>query len=100
MLAAWQAFGWWREPAARRDIGLLLGALGWLLAAVALWILQSTLNAALQRGARLDEVPASPAAWVLGTLSFVAIASGAALSIRHWKEQGARDEASNIHYGT
>ena len=93
LLAAWQMFGWFRESPARRDFGLLIGALGWFFVAVTLWILQSTLNAALQNGARLDEVPASPAALILGTLAFVAIVSGAALSLRHWKEQGARDVA-------
>jgi hypothetical protein len=91
LLAAWNAFGWWREPAERRDFGLLLAAAGWLLAAITLWVLQRTLSSALANGARLDEIPASPLAWVLGTLAFVAIVAGAALSLDHWKRLAARD---------
>lgn len=86
-LAACYGLGFARDVAARRDAGLLLSALGWLMVAFCLFTLHGAVRAALASGLRLDQMTPTPLSWFFAALAIAGIGTGALLSFQHWQKE-------------
>ena len=84
-LAACYGFGFARETdGARRDSGLPVSALGWLMCAACLLTLHGAARAAVANGLRLDQMTPTPLSWFFAIAAVIGIGAGALLSLRHW----------------
>ena len=86
-LALWQLFGFLRASfTSSRDMGLLVGSVGWLALVGALLVQHSAQSALLAQGlAPTDAQSSSVLATLLGLLSVALIVGGAFLSFSHWR---------------
>lgn len=80
--AVWYLIGFLRNEGG--DVGLVASSLGWFLVALALLSKHLTIQAALGRGLRLDQVSDSPVTWLFALLAIAGIVGGAVLSTRYW----------------
>lgn len=84
-LALWQIYGFVR-PNRSRDVGLLVGAAGWLSLVGALLVQHFAQAALLAQGVAATEAQSAPIlATLLGFLAVALIVAGAMLSISHWR---------------
>jgi hypothetical protein len=86
---AWFSYGFIRVADAAQDFGLLLSAIGWALAAVALLIQYSAARvmAALAASGIASEGGTSPGARICGILAALCLIAGAVLSLRSWNRE-------------
>ncbi len=83
---AWNAYGFIKVQESEQDFGLLLSALGWALAAMALLFKYNAARLALQNNLGDER---STAATVCALLAFLCLAIGAALSLHAWNKDAA-----------
>lgn len=79
---AWNAYGFLKVTEVEQDFGLLLSALGWALAAMALLFKYNASRVALQN----NTSDGSTIATVCALLGFLCLAAGAALSLHAWNK--------------
>ena len=84
---AWYAYGFLQVREVEQDFGVLLSALGWALAAMALLFKYNAVRLARQAGEALDG--RSGAATVCAWLAFLCLLAGAALSLHAWNQRAA-----------
>jgi hypothetical protein len=85
--AIWYLSGFLRADG--NDTGLVVSSIGWFLVALALFSKHMTIQAALGRGLRPDQISDSAATWIFSLLAIAGLVGGAVLSSRYWMSKTA-----------
>jgi hypothetical protein len=85
--AVWYLIGFLRNEGG--DIGLVASSIGWFLVTLGLLSKHITIQSALGRGLRLDQVSDTPLTWLFALLAIAGIVGGAVLSARYWMAKSA-----------
>jgi hypothetical protein len=83
--AIWYLVGFLRAEGG--DIGLVASSLGWFLAALTFFSKHLTIQSAVARGMRPDQLSDSSMTWLFAFLSIAGVVGGAILSGRYWMDK-------------